>query len=110
MAQLFNLSVETYRLILLLVCIIIFFVVVSYIPKTKRLTRRQWYYRNVYLKSDAWRRKRYVVLRRDQWRCVHCGSRATQVHHKRYAKRKLGKEPIKWLESVCKGCHDNLHK
>ena len=68
--------------------------------------RRRDYYRNVYLKSDDWKRKRYVVLKRDNWRCVYCGARATQVHHKRYAKRNIGKEPIKWLVSVCKPCHD----
>src|SRR5271154_3838346 len=44
--------------------------------------RRRDYYRNEYLKSDAWSRKRYVVLRRDNWRCVYCGGLATQVHHK----------------------------
>lgn len=62
--------------------------------------RRRDYYRNVYLKSAAWKRKRYVVLKRDNWKCVYCGKRATQVHHKRYA-RNIGKEPIKWLVSVC---------
>lgn len=72
--------------------------------------RRRNYYRNVYLKSDAWRRKRYVVLRRDNWRCVYCGNRATQVHHKRYARKNIGREPIKWLVSVCKPCHEGLHK
>ena len=46
----------------------------------KRESRRN-YYRNVYLKSDAWQRKRFVVLRRDNWRCVYCGTKATQVHH-----------------------------
>lgn len=71
--------------------------------------RRQDYYRNVYLKSDAWKRKRYVVLKRDNWQCVYCGARATQVHHKKYAKRNIGKEPIKWLISVCKSCHDSRH-
>lgn len=60
----------------------------------KRRKRRD-YYRNVYLKSDAWRRKRYVVLKRDNWTCVRCGAKATQVHHKRYAKKRIGKEPIK---------------
>ncbi len=77
--------------------------------KLKR-TRRRNYYRNVYLESDAWRRKRYVVFKRDNWRCVYCGARATQVHHKRYAKRNIGKEPIKWLVSICKPCHDSKHK
>lgn len=71
--------------------------------------RRRDYYRNVYLKSDAWQRKRYVVLKRDNWRCVYCGARATQVHHKRYAKKNIGKEPIKWLVSICKTCHDKKH-
>jgi 5-methylcytosine-specific restriction endonuclease McrA len=76
--------------------------------KIKRVRRRD-YYRNVYLKSDAWRRKRYVVLKRDNWCCVYCGARATQVHHKKYAKQNLGREPIDWLESVCKSCHDSRH-
>ena len=71
--------------------------------------RRQNYYRNTYLKSDAWKRKRHVVLKRDNWKCVYCGKRATQVHHKRYAKKNIGKEPIKWLVSICKHCHNKLH-
>jgi 5-methylcytosine-specific restriction endonuclease McrA len=75
----------------------------------RKRKRRRNYYRNVYLKSDDWRRKRYVVLKRDNWQCVYCGERATQVHHKRYAKRNIGKEPIKWLVSVCKSCHDSMH-
>lgn len=75
----------------------------------KKRKRRRDYYRNVYLKSDAWRRKRYVVLKRDNWTCQYCGKRATQVHHTRYAKYNIGKKPIKWLESECKSCHDDLH-
>ena len=78
----------------------------AFVMKRKR---RRDYYRNIYLKSDAWKRKRYVVLKRDNWRCVYCGARATQVHHKKYAKRNIGKEPIKWLISVCKSCHDSRH-
>ena len=72
--------------------------------------RRKDYYRNVYLKSDAWKRKRYVVLKRDNWSCVYCGKRATQVHHKKYAKHNIGKEPIDWLESACRSCHDSRHR
>ena len=67
------------------------------------------YYRNVYLKSDDWKRKRFVVLRRDNWQCVYCGARATEVHHKKYAKRNIGKEPIKWLVSVCRPCYASFH-
>lgn len=40
-----------------------------------RTERRRDYYRNVYLKSDAWKRKRHVVLKRDNWTCVYCGRR-----------------------------------
>lgn len=70
---------------------------------------RRDYYRNVYLNSEEWQRKRYVVLKRDNWRCVYCGEQATQVHHKRYAKYNIGKEPIDWLVSVCASCHGNQH-
>ena len=62
-----------------------------------------------YLKSDAWKRKRYVVLRRDNWTCQYCGNKATQVHHLRYAKYKIGKEPIKWVISLCASCHKKQH-
>lgn len=75
----------------------------------KRKERRD-YYRQVYLRSDEWQRKRYVVLRRDRWRCVYCGGSATQVHHKRYAGRNIGKEPIEWLVSICKSCHEAKHR
>ncbi len=74
----------------------------------KRKSRRD-YYRNVYLKSVEWQRKRQVVLKRDNWRCVYCGGKATQIHHKKYAKYNIGKEPIEWLVSVCKSCHEKQH-
>lgn len=70
--------------------------------------RRRDYYRD-YLQSDEWKRKRYVVLKRDNWRCVYCGGRATQVHHTKYAKYNIGREPIEWLVSICRDCHDNIH-
>ena len=57
--------------------------------------KRRTYYRVTYLNSDNWKRKRAVVLKRDRYRCVHCGARATQVHHKKYARRNIGREPIR---------------
>lgn len=96
-----------------IVLILVFALIVLFL-KRKRFEynggKRQDYYRNVYLKSDAWQRKRYVVFKRDNWRCVYCGAPATQVHHKRYAKINIGKEPIDWLVSICKPCHDAIHK
>jgi len=97
------------EILLLLVIILISWAFKNWIFETKRIKRRD-YYRNVYLKSDAWQRKRFVVLRRDNWQCVYCGAHATQVHHKRYLKIKIGKEPIEWLVSTCNNCHEEQHK
>ena len=49
------------------------------------------------------------IMTRDKYTCQYCGAKATQVHHERYAKYKIGKEPIKWLVSLCKPCHDKQH-
>jgi hypothetical protein len=69
-----------YQALLLLIVVIVVIVFNRWVFEIKRKRRRD-YYRDEYLKSDAWKRKRYVVLRRDNWRCVYCGARATQVHH-----------------------------
>ena len=98
-----------FELLFILIFIIAIFVVKRLWFEIKR-ERRQDYYRNVYLKSEEWQRKRYVVLKRDNWTCVYCGELATQVHHKRYAKKNIGKEPIEWLVSICDTCHNNLHQ
>ena len=97
-----------YQALLLLIIVVVGFVLKQIIFEVRRKHRRD-YYRDEYLKSDAWKRKRFVVLRRDNWRCKYCGGRATQVHHLRYAKRNIGKEPIEWLVSVCQSCHDAQH-
>ena len=97
-----------YQIVIIISVVITVSIFNRWLFEVKRKQRRD-YYRNEYLKSEAWQRKRYVVLKRDNWRCVFCGGRATQVHHKRYAKYNIGKEPIEWLVSVCKSCHDNQH-
>jgi uncharacterized membrane protein len=94
--------------LLLIPFVIAILVLKQFIFEYKRKQRRD-YYRNDYLRSEEWKRKRYVVMKRDNWRCVFCGSRATEVHHERYAKHNIGKEPIEWLVSVCKSCHDKQH-
>ena len=77
--------------------------------RDKRRERRRTYYREDYLKSDNWKRKRALVLKRDRYKCGFCGSRATQVHHKRYAHQNIGREPIEWLIAVCDKCHRKQH-
>lgn len=74
----------------------------------KRRRRKKHYQENV-LTSGLWKRKRSLVLKRDGRRCVYCGQRATQVHHKQYAKVNIGREPIEWLVSVCPRCHAERH-
>ena len=60
---------------------------------------RWWEEYKEYLESDDWKRKRHVVLKRDKGKCVRCGEKAVQVHHTKYS-RKMGREPIDWLESL----------
>ncbi|MDD4970629.1 MAG: hypothetical protein PHT07_14480 [Paludibacter sp.] len=93
----------------IIIVIFIALVVLRHWLFEKRRKERRDYYRNEYLKSEAWQRKRYVVLKRDNWCCIYCGARATQVHHNRYAKRNIGKEPIDWLVSVCENCQNSIH-
>lgn len=93
--------------------ILILLVLSLVIPRLIFIIKRKWrrnYYHKTYLKSDEWARKRYVVLKRDNWKCVYCGAPATQVHHKKYLRKNIGKEPIEWLVSVCKKCHLSIHK
>ena len=54
--------------------------------------------------------ERYVVTKRDNWTCVNCGAKATQVHHTQYLGKNLSKEPIEWLESLCHSCHQEEHE
>jgi 5-methylcytosine-specific restriction endonuclease McrA len=97
-----------YQVILVISIIVVLLLLNRFLSKKNR-ERRTNYYRNEYLKSDDWKRKRYIVLKRDNWRCVYCGAPATQVHHKKYARINIGKEPIEWLVSVCNSCHKSLH-
>lgn len=75
----------------------------------RRREKRKKHYRENVLTSGLWKRKRWLVLRRDSGRCVYCGRRATQVHHKKYAKVNIGREPIEWLVSICPRCHEQRH-
>jgi len=96
------------EIIISLIVFLVIYLFKRWIFEIKRKRRRN-YYRNEYLKSDEWQRKRYVVFKRDNWRCVYCGAPATQIHHMKYARKNIGKEPIEWLVSVCKPCHDAKH-
>jgi len=64
----FNFTIEhvNYQIILLLILAVVVLVFNRWMFEMKRKHRRD-YYRDEYLKSDAWKRKRYVVLKRDNW-------------------------------------------
>ena len=86
---------------------ILLFISQKFTFQSKR-KRRKKYYRNTYLNSSNWKKKRKAVLQRDNYRCVYCPNKATEVHHLRYAK-KIGTEPTKWLVSICRPCHNKAH-
>ena len=68
-----------------------------------------WAWYNEYLKSDKWQRKRRRVLLRDNEKCQACQDRkATEVHHLTYDR--VGDEPLFDLVSICKTCHDFIHR
>lgn len=65
------------------------------------------YYNDVYLNSDEWKSKRENTLIRDNYECVCCEEKATQVHHINY--NHIFNEKEKELISVCKDCHSGIH-
>lgn len=72
-------------------------------------TEKWWVGYNAYLRSDEWRQKHLLVLKRDQHLCQSCRlNRATQVHHLTY--KHAFNEPLFDLVAVCNECHDLLHQ
>lgn len=66
-------------------------------------------YRKVYMKSDQWFQVRKQAFQRDKYKCVKCGAKAEQAHHKTYSR--IGRKgELDDLISVCNPCHKNIHK
>lgn len=62
-----------------------------------------------YLLTPEWRAKRERVLIRDNYLCQGClSNRANEVHHTTYAN--FGDELFFQLISLCKECHEKVHK
>ena len=62
---------------------------------------------NKYLQTDTWKKKRLLVLKRDNYLCQSClEDKATEVHHLSYKFWK--NEPLFDLISVCNPCHNNI--
>lgn len=81
--------------------------------KKKQDRREAWFQQyNKYLDSPEWRRKRELVLKRDNYLCQCClKNTATQVHHKSYEFVDMeGGEPAFDLVSICPPCHERIEK
>ncbi len=63
------------------------------------------------LNSPQWRSKRAHIIKRDNNRCVDCGTmERLRVHHKYYSKNKAPWEyPDDSLITVCDTCHEKIH-
>lgn len=73
-----------------------------------RVDPRKMY--KAYLKSGVWRRKRKLVLKRDDYTCCMCGKKKKKgmhVHHSTY--KRLGDEDLRDLVVLCSGCHLSIH-
>lgn len=63
-----------------------------------------------YLASERWQTLRAKALERDGRSCQTCGhKKSLHVHHRRYPKR-LGHEPLTYLITLCKDCHEAIHE
>lgn len=74
--------------------------------EAKELTTNQKWYRETYLKSDAWAERR-DDFRKSHKNCECCGARRPDVHHLRYDEpARLRDED---LMALCRSCHDLAH-
>ena len=72
----------------------------------KKSTKDKSY--NNYLHSERWKKKRYKVLKRDNFQCANCHSKyILQIHHLTY--KNIFREPLCDLIALCKDCHTKHH-
>ena len=65
---------------------------------------------NQYMQSEAWDKKRKKRLSLDDYICqdCRCKNKPLDVHHLNY--KRLGRERMEDLLSVCRSCHLRRHK
>jgi 5-methylcytosine-specific restriction endonuclease McrA len=64
------------------------------------------------LRTEEWKRKRSLIMNRDGYKCMKCGSKLElQVHHKYYlVGKKAWQYPSEVLITLCDSCHLKEHK
>lgn len=67
--------------------------------------------------DKRWLEKRAEIIKRDNYKCVICGSEENlTVHHKQYHVNERGEKFLPWqyddkyLVTLCKSCHQRGHK
>jgi len=77
--------------------------------KTNKVKTKKEYYKE--LKSSKWIKRRNEILKKDNYKCVRCGSEKNlQVHHVKYIEnRKAWNYPDELLITLCKDCHRITH-
>ena len=65
----------------------------------------------IFLKSSYWKRVRKKVLQRDNYTCTRCGYKNNlQVHHLSYEHHNYEHMHLDDLVTLCRKCHELLHK
>ena len=65
---------------------------------------------NIYLKSAEWKEIRQLVLKRDGFKCIECGSKIKlHVHHETYEHYKNEINYLEDLNTICEKCHSKIH-
>jgi hypothetical protein len=67
-----------------------------------------WEIYQIYLKSEHWKILRENVLESNNFQCVFCKSKATQVHHLSYVNLYEVNE-IDDVIPICSECHKGIH-
>ncbi len=83
--------------------------VVVHFPRSTKYTTCQMPEDDYRALSPEWARLRKAVLKRDGYKCTHCGAAFNlQVHHIRYPVV-WGEEREEDLTTVCDICHRQIH-
>jgi hypothetical protein len=61
-----------------------------------------------YLASDLWKDVRSKVYAVKGSHCYLCGNPATELHHNRYHKNDLVGKRLKYINPICRPCHDGI--
>ncbi len=73
------------------------------------MTRLRLHRPRLRLDPESYRQLREQVLKRDRWRCQHCG-RTTELHiHHIRPRGRLGDDTEQNLITLCARCHQRFH-